>query len=145
MDAIDTAQTLLSFLVAIVSAGSAAFVVIWRLSKHTHTIEARFQSHGERIGAVEKRQEVHDAALASIKEVNQQQEFKLFGLEKSQAEVGSKLDRIMELLDSRDSARHREDIGTTERLTRIETQLEISNQLREIANQLHARNGGSNG
>lgn len=152
MPDIDLANNWLSFTISFFTAGAAVILVVWKLSKHTHTIDTqaertdeRFVNQGTRIGIVEKRQESLEATVASAKEVNQRQEFKIHELEKTQSEVDSKLDRIMDALDNRTAQKYREDLGLTERLTRIETQLEISNQLREIANQLNARNGASHG
>ena len=109
--------------------------------EHAET-EKGFKEQGERIGKVEGAASAGIARIEATDRVVERLHLTMTALSESHGRQDARLDRYLEVQERHERERLTEDRNIGERLARIETRLDVSEDLRKIFTQALGKGGG---
>jgi hypothetical protein len=101
----------------------------WRASAYKTGIDGKFKAQGERIGAVEASNSVLSAKVSDIWKKSQTIEYNILSLTEGHGEQKARFEALIQRLDTQADRKLEQDREVIDRLARIETQLQIFNNI----------------
>lgn len=98
--------------------------------------EERFKDHGERIGGIGQHASTNAARIEATDRVVERLHLTQTALSEQFGRHDARMDRVMEMLEKHERERVAEDRNIGERLARIETRLDVQDDLKKMFTQI---------